>query len=249
MNVRQATRQLADEAWVDRAARIGLAVRGVVFVILAYLVGRIASGALGGDTTSKPASGPGVAQSIAAQSGGRVVLFVLACGLVFYALFSLLDAVIHHNAESSLAKRWGARLVAAWGFAVYGAFSIFCFVTATSDESTGTSSRAEDAQQAQWSARVLRWPGGWFLLGALAFALLVAACVLAIAGIRRSFRDNLDESAMSPGIDRAATVLGTVGCVGRAGMFALVGYFVARAAIEDDPSNGQGVDGSARQLA
>jgi hypothetical protein len=244
-----ATRRAADEPLVERAARVGVAVRGIVFLILAYLVARIATGALGGNSTGKPASGPGVAQSVAEQSGGHIALFLLAIGLLCYALFSLLDAILHHRTADSTVKRWLARGQALWGFALYGAFSIFCFVTATSGDSTGSSSRKEDAQQAQWSARVLRWPGGWLLLGLLALVLFGIACFLLAQAVRQDFREPLDESSMSPAVRTAMIVLGTVGFLGRAGLFALVGWFVARAAIEDDPSNGQGVDGSARALA
>jgi Domain of Unknown Function (DUF1206) len=243
------TRRAADDPWVERAARVGVAVRGLVFLVLAYLVARIATGALGGDSTRKPASGTGVAQSIAAQSGGHVALFALAIGLLCYALFSGLDAILHHQTEHSTVKRWLARAQGVWGFALYGAFSIFCFVTAASGGSTGQSSRKEDAQQAQWSARVLRWPGGWLLLGLLALVLFGIACFFLVQALRQDFRKPLDESSMGPGVQRAMIILGTVGFFGRAALFALVGWFVAHAAIEDDPSNGQGVDGSARALA
>lgn len=247
--LRRLTRQAADETWVDRAARSGLAVRGIVFLILAYLVARIASGALGGSSTQKPASGTGVAQAVAAQTGGRVVLAVLGVGLAGYALFSLIDAILHHNAESSDVKRWGERVAAGWGAVVYAAFGAYCLYVAASGTKHGSSSQQEDARQSQWSARVLRWPAGWLLLGIVGFAVLAIAVGVAVQGVRRSFRDNLDERAMSPTVHRTVLGLGTVGCLGRAALFAIVGWFVAGAAIEDDPSHGQGFDGSARRLA
>jgi hypothetical protein len=48
---------------------------------------------------------------------------------------------------------------------------------------------------------------------------------------------------------RLAVTLGTIGYLGRAGLFAIVGWFVLSAAIENDPDKGQGVDGSVRRFA
>jgi hypothetical protein len=247
--VQRATRRAADKPWVDRAARAGLAARGFVYLVLAYLLARIAAGAMGHGSTAKPASGPGVAQAIAAEPGGRVVLFVLAIGLVCYSLFSLLDAILHHDDESPAAKRWGDRALSTWGFVIYGVFSIYAFHTALSG-SGGTATASQDqTQKTEWSARVLRWPAGWLWLGIAGFVLIVIALFLVSRAARRSFRPRLDEDSMGPRMWRTAMVLGTIGYLGRAGLFAVVGWFVTSAAIEDDPAHGQGVDGSVRLLA
>jgi hypothetical protein len=46
-----------------------------------------------------------------------------------------------------------------------------------------------------------------------------------------------------------ANVLGVTGYLGRAVLFGVVGGCIMSASIEDDPSHGQGVDGSVRILA
>jgi uncharacterized protein DUF1206 len=233
---------------VDRVARIGVVARGVVFLVLAILVARIAAGALGGDSTGKAASGAGVARTVAAQTGGRIMLFALATGALCYALFSLFDAVMRHDFESE-AKKWGKRALSVWAFLTYGAFSIYSFVTAVSGKNESGSSRKEGAEQSQWSARVLRWPAGQLLLLAVGAALFVAAAALAVRAVRRKFRDRLDEHRMSRPVRQTTLTLGTVGLLGRGALFAIVGWFVADAAIDNDPSHGKGVDGSARAFA
>src|SRR5690242_11520922 len=122
---RKLVRGLEKHDWLRRGLRVGLASRGVVYLVLGYLVARIALGALDGPSTGNTASGPGVAQAISQQTGGQEVLAVLAVGLLLYALFSLVDALLHHDAEAPAAKRWGDRALSAWGFVVYGAFSGF----------------------------------------------------------------------------------------------------------------------------
>lgn len=106
-----------------------------------------------------------VAQAVARQGGGRIVLVVLGVGVVLYAGFSAVDAISHHDDVSPAAKRWGDRLLSGWGVVLYLAFAYYCFKTVASGN-TGQSSAKTDAQHTQWSADVLRWPVGWFLLGA-----------------------------------------------------------------------------------
>jgi hypothetical protein len=244
---RSAAREFATNPWGERALRVGIASRGVVFVVLAYLVARIALGALGDGGTSKAASGPGVAEAIGAQTGGRLVLVLLGVGLLLYAVFSLLEAVREN--DSSNVKRWGKRARSVWQMAVYASFGVLCIVKAASLGGSSGSSSHSNRQQEQWSARVLRWPAGWFWLGLLGVVLFVIAGAQVYGCLRRHFMKDLDQVRMSERMRRAAVAIGVAGHLGRAAAFALVGWFVLQAAIENDPQKGRGVDGSARMLA
>jgi hypothetical protein len=227
--------------------RTGLAARGVVFLVLGYLVARVAMGALGAGSTSHPVSLPGVPDALAAQPGGHVALCLLAVGLLLYALFSLVDTLLHHNDESPAAKRWGDRALSAFGVLMYTALSLYCFVLVVSGQKKTSGQDAR--QKAQMSATVLRWPAGWFWLGLLGAVLIAMAVFLVSRAWRRSFRPRFDRAAMSRRAWRAAMVLGTVGYLGRAALFAIVGGCILSAAIENDPSHGQGVNGAVRILA
>jgi hypothetical protein len=176
-------------------------------------------------------------------------VFVLAIGLLLYALFSALDAILHHDREAPAAKRWGDRALSAWGVVVYGAFSGYCFTTAVSAQGGHQRASKSERRNTQWSAEVLRWPAGWLWLGLLGLLLLVISFFLVTRCVRRSFRPRLQREQMRPWVWRLAMVLGVLGYLGRAELFAIVGWFVLDAAITDAPSKGQGVDGSIRLLA
>jgi hypothetical protein len=249
-NAAQRTAQAAaDSDLGERLARIGLASRGAVFVVLGYLVVRIAFGALGSASSKHSASGPGVAQAIAAQPGGRVILVVLGVGLALFALFSALDAILHHDDEDDAKKRWANRAVAAIGVLVYGVFAVYCIYAAVSGSTSSGSAQQSDNQQTQWSAKVLNWPGGSIWLGLLALVLFGIAIFHVVEAIRRTFLDRLERGRMSARAWKYTVVTGTIGYLGRAALFASVGWFVMSAAIEDDPQHGQGFDGAARRLA
>jgi hypothetical protein len=175
-------------------------------------------------------------------------VFLLGIGLAFYAMFSVLEATLHQN-DSSDAKRWAGRIKNGWRAVVYGAFSVYAFYTAINGQSSSGSSKQENAKQAHWSARVLNWPGGALWLGALGVALIAAAAYFVVEGVRRSFFDDLDEARMSARAKTLTTVTGVAGHLGRAAIYGMVGGFILSAAIENDPSNGQGVDGSIRDFA
>jgi hypothetical protein len=248
-SARSAAREVVNNTWGERAVRAGIAARGIVFLFLGYLLARIAMGALGGTGTGRSASGPGVAKAIAAQTGGRAVLVLLAVGLALYALFGLVELFRSPETERSEVKRWLDRARLVWQCLLYLAFAGYCVLTALSRTSGSGSASRSDRQQQQWSARVLRWPAGWLwlvLLGLILFA-LAGYQVWRCTALR--FRDDLKTGEMSPLASRLTTVTGVVGQLGRGGTFALVGWFVMAAAIEDDPQKGRGVDGSARTLA
>ncbi len=238
-------RRIAETTTGEVGARVGLGARGTVFLVFAYLVIRVATGAV----DSGPVSGPGIADTIAAQTGGRIALAVLAVGLALYALFGLIDAASHHDREPSGAKRWGNRLLAAWGVLVYVAFSVYCVHTVLAPAASEQTSAQAQRQDTEASARVLAWPAGWLWLVLTGVVLLTAAAFLLSQAARRSFRNELDRDSMSPLLWRIAVVLGIGGHLARSTLFAVVGWFVLRAGIVNDPDAGKGLDGSIRALA
>lgn len=246
--VTETAEDVAESVWGDRLARVGLTARGVVYLGIAYLIARIAAGALGG-AGSKPASGPGVADALVTQPGGRVVVGVLAVGLALYALFSLLDASLHHDDETNAAKRWGLRALSLWGVVLYAVFAVYCVYLAVSSSAGKQSGSKSDQQKRQWSAKVLSWPAGWLWLVIVAGVLFVISGFLLRRALRRSFAPRLHRQRMTLFAWRLAMTLGVVGLIGRTLMFGTVGGFILTAAVENNPNDGQGVNGAVRELA
>jgi len=204
-------------------------------------------GALGEQSTSNPASGQGVAKAVAQQSGGHVAVFLLGVGLLLYAAFCVVDALLHHD-EKKQAKKWWKRALSAYTAVLYGAFGVYCILTAFSDTSRKTSGE-QGRKQTQWTARVLDWPAGQVWLFIAGVALFVAAAVLVVRAAKRKFRKYLEEGRMSPRVHQVAMTVGVIGMLGRAAFYSVIGWFIVKAALEDDPKNGKGFDGSARALA
>ncbi|MGN6605879.1 MAG: DUF1206 domain-containing protein [Jatrophihabitans sp.] len=245
--VRGAAAGIERQPWWPTAVRAGIGARAVAFLVLAYLIARIAGGALGDASGDQPASQQGVAQAVAQQGGGHVLVFLLGLGVLLYAAFSAVDALLHHD-EPKPRKRWAKRLNSAWAAGLYLFFGVYCLRAAFSDAPKRTSGQ-QHQQQAQWTAKVLGWPGGQFWLFLVAVAVLGGAVFVLVRAVQQKFRKYLDEQRMSPRVRGAALGLGTAGHIGRAALYGLAGSFVLSAAIEDDPKNGKGFDGAARAVA
>lgn len=244
------TGRIAHTTLGEHAVRAGLATRGIAYLVLGYLVARVAAGALGSSSAGQQkASSQGVVQAILGEPGGRVALVALALGLALYALFSLVDAVRHHDAETPTAQRWGNRFLSVWAVFVYGVFSLYCLKAAAGGPGSQKGSAQTQRQDTRWSAKVLGWPGGWFWLGALGVVLLIISAFMLSRAIRRSFRSRLHREEMGPVSWSVALVTGTLGNLGRCGLFAIVGWFVITAAIAGNPQRSSGVDGSIRKFA
>jgi hypothetical protein len=92
--------------WVERAGRLGLVAKGVIYGIVALLAIQIPLG-LGGKTTDRQ----GALRTVAAQPLGELLLILLAVGLLGYALWRFVQAFLDRDEEGTgakgLAKRAG----------------------------------------------------------------------------------------------------------------------------------------------
>jgi hypothetical protein len=71
----------------------------------------------------------------------------------------------------------------------------------------------------------------------------------AIKGIKKKFLEDSKTEQMSPTVDQAFTAAGVIGHLARAVVFALIGWFVIKAAIDFDPDKAVGLDQALSKLA
>ena len=91
-------------------------------------------------------------------------------------------------------------------------------------------------------------PGQW-IVGAAGVAIIGGAAYIGYRGLTQKFEKRLDTSQMGPVTGSAVEVLGTVGLVARSLVFALAGYLLLRAAIDFDPDEAAGLDGTLKTIA
>src|SRR5437660_8072937 len=95
----QTARNAATGKWVSLLARLGYAVKGVVYLIIGGLAVALAVGH-GGEATDQR----GALQAIYAQPLGKFLLVVVGIGLVGFALWSFIQALFDTEGKGRDAK-------------------------------------------------------------------------------------------------------------------------------------------------
>jgi hypothetical protein len=228
----------AASPWPERLARLGLAARGVLYMVIGILAVRIAFG-----HSSEKANQSGALQEVAAQPFGRVLIWVIAIGLVGYALWRLLTALLGTSADPAAtgAKERVKALAEGIG---YGSIAVLALRIALN----GGSSRSSGGGSKQ-AATALSWTGGQFLVGALGVLIAGVGAYLIVEGWRADFTKELKLGMVGPTARKVLVQLGRFGRIARGAAFALIGVLVVIAAVTYDPSKAQGLDGALRTLA
>jgi len=233
----QAVRRAADNPWAERFARLGLAARGVLYIVIGILAFRIAFGHFGDQ-----ASQNGALQEISAQPGGLVLVWIVAIGLIGYSLWRLASAALGPVADpvATDAKQRVKALAEGIG---YGAVAIIAVKVAT-----GSGSSSSGGGQKQ-TATVLSWPGGQLLVGLVGLLIIGVGLFFVYDGWTADFTKELKLGGMSPTARKAVIALGRFGRIAQGVVFGIIGLLVMVAAVQYDPDKAKGLDGALKTLA
>jgi hypothetical protein len=230
-------RQAADSKWIERTARVGLAARGLVYVLIGILAFQIAF-----VNRAKEADQQGAFQTLAQNGFGKAVLWLVILGFVGYGLWQASEAAWGHRTEHDDRKRTISRVESAVKAVIYLLLAVVAFRVVT-----GSSSGGQGGEQV--TAKALQLPGGQVLVALAGVVIVAAAVVLAWRGLRTKFEEHLDLSELGPGARSALIGLGKVGYIARGVVFSLVGLLVVAAAVTFDPNKARGMDAALRQVA
>ena len=217
--------------WYAVLARTGLVAKGVSFAIVGILAIKLALGD-GGRATSRE----GALQSLAQQSFGKFLLIALAVGFAAYALWRFIQAF----AEG----KWGK------GVGYVGRGLIYAGLTFSTIKilvGAGTSG-SQNHRAHKTAATILSWPAGTWIVGVIGAAIIGAGLWNLYRGLSRNFEDKW-RGGMSSAARKWGGRAGVLGHVARAVVFALIGIFVVKAALDYNPKDAIGIDGALQKLA
>lgn len=220
-------RDVEDSDAVHGLARLGLAARGLVWLVIGLLA---LSVLLGG---SEQIDQGGALREVADKPFGTVLLVVLAVGFFGHALWRLLSAAVGHSDEDG-AKRWLKRAGSLLRGLVYASLGVavvrFLTAGASSDKTKSV------------TADVMAATGGRWLVGLGGLVAIGIGIAMAVRGVRQDHADKLESWRMPAGLRRPAVRIGVVGQIGRGAVFTLIGAFLLRAAWLFDPEQAKGLD-------
>lgn len=236
----EALERAADSTWLERLARGGLAARGLLYLVVAVLALQVAAGH---DQTR--ADKQGALHTVVRQPLGKVLVLLLAVGFAGYAVWRFVEAAVGPPDEDDARKAALKRV----GYAARGALYGFFFLSAAKLLIWSSGKAGSDNAEADWTRRVLNWPGGILLVEAVGVVVVGAGLYVGWRGLARKFRKRLKAAEMSRAERRWILGVGTVGMVARMVVTVLIGVFLIVAAAEHDPNQAVGIDGALKRLA
>lgn len=233
-------RAVANSSVMEWAARWGLTTRGVLYLLIGALAGKIAFGEPGGQ-----ADRGGAVQQLSEQPFGKLLVWAAGLGLAAMAVWQLSEAAF--GASGADGRKATRRLAAAARCAVYaaGAFSVIAFAMAEGNSGSGSS----DAQSKDVTAEVLDLPAGRWLLGVAGLVLVGAGGWMALQAWKRTFRKHLALGSASARTRRIVEFLGVAGGICRGAVFAAAGGFAVAAAVQYDARQAKGMDDTLRSFS
>ena len=214
--------------WLSRA---GFVARGLIYGIIGLLALKLAIGS-GGKATDQQ----GAMRTLAQQPLGRTMLVALAVGLAGYAMWRFTRAALGRGPEGS--DKGFDRVAAFASGLVYATFFVFA-VKIVLDSNAGKTGNPKAT-----TAGVLSWPAGPLLVGLAGLVLIGIALYQVYRGVTRAFLHDSKTEEMRPEVKHFIARIGTVGHLARAVVFALVGGFLIKAAVQYEPRAAVGLDGA-----
>lgn len=220
-----AARRAGDHPVVEWGARLGYAASGVLHLVLAWLAAQVALGEAGG----KQASQSGALGTLAQQSFGLFLLWVLAIGFTLLALWQVTEIATSREAfdKAKAAGKAVAYAVLAW--------TAFTFALGGHTSS--------NKQTKDFTRTLMEAPAGRLLVGVVGVAILGIAAYHIYKGWKKKFLEDLQEH---PG--RGAVIAARVGYIGKGIALVAVGILFIIAAIKQHVGKTTGLDGALRSL-
>lgn len=208
--------------------RVGFAARGLLYLIIAWLV--IGTG---------QSADMSEALQYLASGAERILLYAIAAGFIAYGLWRLSDAALDTEGRGDDAKGLAGRAGAAGSGIIY-LFLAYQAWQLLSGNGGGSGGGAE--QQTQTA---LQLPAGGLLVGIAALVLLVAGIWQLVKAYKCSFLKHLAGSARD---QEWVRWMGRLGYAARGVIFVVTAFFLAQAALSGSSSEAGGMQEALRWL-
>ena len=234
--MKYAARSAATSKGVTVLARLGYACKGIVYLIIGFFAIRLALG-IGG----KPPDNTAAIQAIYNQPFGKLLLAIVAIGLVGFALWSLIQAVFDTEGKGGKAKGILARLGYAGVAVSYGALAFAAFQMIIG---SGTAGKSSDTTAQDWTALLLNQPFGVALVVVAGVVALGVAFALFQKAYKATFRQKLRLPALRTQVRQTINVIGRFGYAAIGVVAVVIGVFLIVAAFQHNPGEAKGLGGA-----
>lgn len=220
----------------EYTARAGFAASGVLHLLVAYIIAQLAFTGSGGNADQS-----GALATLAGQTGGKIVLWIAAVGLVALGLWRIAEAVMGakpkersgQSGDNPAWKRGKSLALAVVNFAI--ALSAARFAMGSGQSSS--------RQNSGMSAQLMQSGWGKVVLIAVGIGVLAVGGYHVYKGVSQKF---LDELTVSGG--RWITATGVAGYTAKGLVLGGAGLLVIIATLQADPAKASGLDAAVKTL-
>lgn len=219
--------------WIERLARMGYVAKGVVHILVGWLAAQAAIGS-GGSTTDSS----GALRTIVDEPMGRTILGIIAVGLLGYALWRILEAVLDTAGRGTDGKGIAIRVGNAGKAVLYGGLGVEATRLAMGSAS-GSGGGAE-----HWTRRLLEQPFGQVLVVIAGLGVIAYGVYQLVRAWRAKLSSDLSIGSIPVETRRWVIRISRFGIGARGVVFLLIGYLLAMAGVREQASNAEGVGGA-----
>ena len=218
---------------METFARFGYAAKGFVYGAIGVLA-LLAAFNAGGKTTGTS----GALSAIAQQPFGRVLLALIALGLVGYVVWRFIQAINDPTNKGNDAKGIAIRVGYIASGLAYAGVALNAALLAIGSSSNGGGNSKQD-----WTAMVMEQPFGRWLVGLAGAFTIGFGCWRIYEAYKIKFRKKLNLAELSSQKQRWLINISRLGIAARGVVFIAIGFFILQAAHQYDPSEVKGLDG------
>lgn len=239
-------RSAATSPAVTGLARLGYAIKGVVYVVIGFLAILLVTGH-GGSLTDQNGALKAIYASPLGEGFGRFLMVIVTIGLFGFALWSLIQAILDTERKGRTAKGIASRIGYVAVAISYALLGVVAYQIASSG-SPNASSRSSTSSAQNWTGLLLKQPAGVLLVILVGIVVLCVAAYLLHKAYRATFRQYLNLASLKQQTQKAVINTGRFGYAALSIVFAIIGFFLIVAALRHNPKDARGLDSALVEL-
>ena len=215
--------------WIVRMGRVGLVAKGLVYVILGWLAIQTVFYREGELTDQR-----GALQSVLRQPFGIVLLGLMCFGLFAYMVWRIVQALFNPEREPQTFGGWSKRIFRFGSGILYGGLGV-----AAARLLVGM--QANRRTPSDWTAMVMRWPLGKWLVVAAGLAIVGFGMFRIYKAWEGELKKHLVLDAYAARVRGWITGIGRLGQAARGVVFIVMGAFAFFAGLHTNPNEAKGI--------
>jgi Domain of Unknown Function (DUF1206) len=227
----------ADSKPLEYLVRGGFVCYGIIHLLLAWLSLQVAFG-----HSSQEGDQNGALKSLAGNGFGKVLLVVIAIGMLALAVWQATEAAI--------GTRGPRDKEAAFERVLSGLRTIiYLWLAWTAIKAVSGSSGSSAANSQNKSSTLMSSTGGRWLVGLVGLVVIGVGIALIVNAVTKRFEKKLNTRQMNASVRKSTVRLGQFGYSAKGVAYGIAGLLVVVAAVKYDPDKARGMDAALKALA